>query len=95
MRYSRLDILNIARELSKQMSERAIINHKKAMQQTINYILHIKSRRLYLRPSYKSKSIKDPLHIKGYVDSNYLTNPEIRKSVSTLEVTLNNVPVVM
>lgn len=79
------------------MSERVTINYKKVMQQIINYTLHTKSRRLYLRLSWKDRYIKDqdPLHIERRADSNYEKNTEIRKSISGLEVTLNGIPVVI
>ena len=43
--------------------------------------------------------IRDPkidyFIIKGYAGSNYATNLETRNSTSSLEVTLNRVPIVM
>ena len=96
MRYSRPDILNAVRELSKWMSDGATINHMDAMKQTMNYVLHTRERGLCLQPEMTFKNpLLDMLIIKGRSDSNYATNPETRKSVSGMEVTLNGAPVVM
>ena len=90
MRYSRPDILYIVRELSKWISDRATINHKKVIQQTMKHIIRTKKCRLCLRPDMIIKNlITDCFIIKGQADSNYATNLETRKSVSGLEVTLN------
>ena len=96
MRYSRPDILNAVRELSKWMSDRATIHHKKVMLQTMNYILHTRNRGLHLNPIMEmSNARKEKFIVKGRCDSNYATNEETRKSVSGIEVTLNGAPVVM
>jgi len=96
MRYSRPDVLHAVRELSKWMSDGVTIDHKKAMQQTMNYILHTRERGLCLQPTM---IINDPktefFYILGRADSNYATNAETRKSVSGLVVTLNGAPAVM
>lgn len=96
MRYSRPDVLHVVRELSKWMSDGAAVQYKKVMQQTIKYILRTRNSGLYLRPELNVKNPRtDCFTVKGRADSNYATNPEIRKSVSGLEVTLNGAPVVM
>ena len=96
MRYSRPDILHAVRELSKWMSDGATVDHKKVMRQTMNYVIHTKNRGLHLKPSMITGDPKiDYFIVKGRADSNYATNPETRKSVSGLEVTLNDAPVVM
>ena len=96
MRYSRPDILNAVRELSKFMSDGATINHRDMMRQTMNYVIHTKNRGLYLNPVMDVINPKvDGFKIRGRSDSNYATNVEMRKSVSGLEVMLNNTPVVM
>ena len=96
MRYSRPDILNAVRELSKWMSDGATIDHMKVMRQTMNYVIHTKNRGLCLQPDMRIKDPKvDYFTIKGRSDSNYATNVETRKSVSGLEVLLNGAPVVM
>ena len=96
MRYSRPDILNAVRELSKWMSDGATIDHMKVMKQTMNYVVHTKERGLCLAPEMTVKDPQNDLFIlKGRSDSNYATNVETRKSVSGMEVTLNGAPVVM
>jgi len=96
MRYSRPDILNVVRELSKLMTEGSTVHHKKILQQTINYLLHTKKRGLLLKPDMITNDPrKDFFIIKGRTDSNYTTNSETRKSISGIEVTLNGAPVVM
>ena len=96
MRYSRPDILNAVRELSKFMSDGATINHRDMMRQTMNYVIHTKNRGLCLNPVMDVINPKvDGFKIRGRSDSNYATNVETRKSVSGLKVTLNNAPVVM
>jgi len=75
MRYSRPDILNITRELSKWMTDGATIHHDKVLRQAINYILHTKNRGLLLKPQMITKNPRfDYFIIKGRSDSNYATN---------------------
>ena len=96
IRYLHPDILNAVRELSKWISDRATIHHKKVMLQTMNYILHICNRRLHLNLIMEmSNARKEKFIVKGQCDSNYATNEETRKSVSGIEVTLNGIPVVI
>jgi len=96
MRYSRPDILNAVRELSRWMSDGATTNHMKIMLQTMNYVLHTRNRGLHLNPLMGMKNArKEKFIIKGRGDSNYATNTETRRSVSGIEVTLNGAPVVM
>merc|ERR1711862_29657 len=96
MRYSRPDILNAVRELSRWMSDGATTQHKKVMLQTMNYVLHTKDRGLHLNPLVKLRDARrEKFTIKGRSDSNCAANEETRKSVSGLEVTLNDAPVVM
>jgi len=96
MRYSRPDILNAVRELSKWMSDGATVNHQKVMHQTMNYILHTRNRGLHLNPIMSMVDArKEEFIIKGRGDSNYATNAETRKSTSGIEVTLNGAPIVM
>ena len=62
----------------------------------MNYVLHTKERGLCLEPQMTIKNpLLDAFIVKGWSDSNYATNPETHKSVSSLEVTLNGAPVVM
>ena len=79
MRYSRPDILNAVRELSKWMSAGTTIDHMKVMRQTMNYVIHTKNRGLCLQPDMRIKDPKvDCFIIKGRSDSNYATNIETR-----------------
>ena len=96
MRYSRPDILNVARELSKWMTDGSTVHYKKILQQTMNYISHAKKRGLLLKPGMTvNDPKKDYFIVKGRTDSNYATNPETRKSTSGIEVTPNSAPVAM
>ena len=96
MRYSHPDILNAVRELSKFMSDRATINHRNIMWQMMNYVIYTKNRELCLNLVIDIINLKlNVFKIKGRSDSNYATNVEIQKSISGLEVTLNNAPVVI
>ena len=96
MRYSRPDILNVVRELSKWMLASTTIDHMKVMHQTMNYVIHTKNRDLCLQPDMRIKDPKvDYFIIKGRSNSNYATNIETRKSISGLEVLFNGIPVVM
>ena len=96
MRYSRPDILNVVRELSKWMTDSSTVHHKKILQQTINYISHTKKRGLLLKLDMTvNDPKKDYFIVKGRSGSNYATNPETRKSTSGIEITLNSVPVII
>ena len=90
MRYSCPDILNAVRELSRWMSNSATIDLKKViLQTTYNCSLYL-ALLMGIIDAQKKKFI-----IKGRGDSNYATNEETRKSVSSIEVILNGIPVVI
>ena len=94
--YSRPDIINTVRELSRWMLHGATTDHKKVMHQTMNYVIHDRDRGLCLNPFMSVISPnKNAFKIKGRSDSNCTTNVETRKSFSGIEVTLNNAPVAM
>ena len=96
MRYSRPDILNAVMELSKHMADGATLDHRKLMRQKMNYVIHTNNRGLCINPVIDIINTKrEGFKLKGCSDSNYVTNIETRKSVSSLEVTLNNAPLVM
>ena len=96
MHYSRPDILNVVHEQSKWILDGATIDHMKVIKQTMNYVLYTKERRLCLE---LEMTIKNPLTdlfiVKGRSDSNYTTNVETQKSMSSMEVTLNGTSMVM
>ena len=78
------------------MTEGATDKHMKVLYQTMNYVIHTKKKGLHLKPRMIANNPKtDYFIIKGRADSNYATNPERRKSVSGIEVTLNGALVVM
>ena len=85
MRCLRPDVLHVARELSKWMSHGATIQHKKVMQQKMKCTVITKNRVLFLKPELTVKNPRtDYFTIKGRADSNHATNPEKRKSASSL-----------
>ena len=62
----------------------------------MNYILHTRDRGLCLRTTIMIWDLKiEFFYILGRADSNYATNIETRKSISSLVITLNGVLVVM
>jgi hypothetical protein len=94
MRWSRPDILNAVRELSKNMKAASEV-HMKAMQRTMRYCLATPERGLLLKPNGKWNG--DPnyeFEIKGRSDANYATDPATRRSVSGSSVFLEGAPVV-
>ena len=88
MRWSRPDILNAVRKLSK-FCHSAGPAHLVAMYRVMSYIVHTKSKGLVLAPKGSMSEIK----ISGTSDSNYATVPDNRKSVSGFAVFVNNAPV--
>ena len=77
------------------MSDGATVNHKKVLQQTMNYVLHTKHRGLNLRPTLMFKDRHEKFIIKGRIDRNYSKNPETIKIISKIEVTLNGASLLM
>jgi hypothetical protein len=95
MRWSRPEILNPVRELSKGMKS-ASFAHLKAMYKTMRYCVATAFRGLFLKPSRKWDGSKDfKFIIKGRSDANYATDPENRRSVSGYSVFLEDAPVAM
>jgi hypothetical protein len=95
MRWSRPEILNAVRELSKNMKV-ASEAHLKAMHRTMKYCLATPNRGLLLKPNGKWNG--DPTYefvIGGRSDANYATDPATRRSVTGNSVFLEGAPVVM
>ena len=93
MRWSRPEILNSVRELSKYMG-RASAAHYKAMHRVMKYCVDTANRGFKLQPARTwdgSKSFK--FRITGLADSNYATCPVTRRSVSGYGVFLEKAPV--
>ena len=95
MRWSRPEILNAVRELSRFMSG-AGKAHVKAMQRVMAYCVGSAETGLLLQPRAKWNGNKDHVFtIRGSSDSNYATDPDTRKSVSGYSVFLEEAPVAM
>ena len=88
-KYTRPDISNGIRELSKNM-DRASTNDLGALMKMIKYVLETKERGLKMRPI---QNVKDIFTVLGYCDSDYATDRDTRKSVTGYIVYLNGVPV--
>ena len=95
MRWSRPELLNPVRKLSKGMKE-ASMRHLDTMKRTMRYCLATPLRGLLLKPSRQWDGKRGfKFRIKGTSDSNYATDPETRKSVSGYSVELEGAPVSM
>gem|GEM_PF-6951265 len=82
MRWSRPEIMNSVRELSRQMTN-PVGNHVKAMHRVMKYCLDYPERGWMLKPSGVWNGDKDfEFVIRGRSDSNYATCPVTRRSVS-------------
>ena len=93
MKWSRPEILNSVRELSKYMSGGANVGHIRAMHTIMKYVLATPNRGLLLRPNKRwdgSKSFE--FEILGRSDSDHGKCPDTRKSVSGYSVFLNGAP---
>jgi hypothetical protein len=95
MRWSRPDILNAVRELSRFMKEAAPA-HMKAMYRAMQYCVAMPEQGLELKPSRKWDGNRDfQFVISGASDANFATDPSTRKSVSGYAVFLEDAPVSM
>jgi len=95
MRWSRPEILNSVRELSRFMME-ASQAHVKAMYRAMVYCVTTPNQGLFLKP--KGVWNGDPnyeFEITGYADSDYAKDPEKKRSVSGYSTFLNGAPVMM
>ena len=93
MRWSRPDILNAVRELSKHMKEANFV-HYKAMHRVMEYVMRTPKRGLKLAPKGTWDGSKDyEFVVKGYADSTYASDPDTRLSIGGRSVFLNDAPV--
>jgi hypothetical protein len=95
MRWSRPEIYNAVRELSRFMTNGASDAHMKAMKRVMEYCVETKEQGLVLRPDVKWNG--DPefkLVICGISDSDFAKDPETRKSVSGNSTFLCGAPVI-
>lgn len=89
--YSRPDILNAVRELTRHMSAPRIA-HQKALWRLLRYLDSTENRGWLLEPKFPWDS-KQKLVIRARSDSNYASNSDDRRSVTGCVVYLNECPV--
>ena len=78
------------------MSNREKINYQKVLYQTINYILHTRNKGLLLNLKDIIRNLRsNTFRIRGRANSNFVTNTKTRKSISSLHIILNKVPVII
>ena len=83
MGWSRLEIYNAVRDLSRSITAGTTHEHVKAMERVMNYCLTTKDRGLELRPDAEWNGNPEfKLRILGRSDSDYAKDVETRKSVS-------------
>ena len=93
MRWSRPEILNSVRELSRFMSG-ASQAHLKAMLRLMKYVVCTPERGWFLNPQTKWNGKDDyEFNVSGRSDSNYATDPDTRRSVSGYSARLEGVPI--
>ena len=95
MRWTRPDILNSVRELSR-FSGRALESHLNAMYRVMKYCRDTPNRGMFLNPTVQWDG--DPnflFEIKGYSDSDWAKDPDTRRSVSGWSTFLFDAPVSM
>jgi hypothetical protein len=93
MRWSRPEILNAVRELSRYMSG-ASLAHVKAMHRTMKYCVGSPDRGLLLKPIGKrDRNLTYKFVITGRSDSDYAKDTDTRKSVSGTSTFLNGSPI--
>jgi hypothetical protein len=93
MQWSRPDINNATRALSRYMSAPTTV-HEEALRRLMKYVVATRNRGLVLSPDAiwdGSSDFKFTIH--GRSDSNYATNPDDRRSVSGGRVFLNGAPI--
>lgn len=93
MQWSRPDIYNATRALSRHMSAPTTV-HEEALRRLMKYVVATRNRGLVLSPDAiwdGSSDFKFTIH--GRSDSNYATNPDDRRSVSGGRVFLNGAPI--
>ena len=83
MKWSRPEIMNSVRELSRFMTTGAGIIHKKAMETAMRYVVGTPERGLLLKPIGEWDGRKDyEFVISGHSDSNHAKCPDMHKSVT-------------
>lgn len=88
MRWSRPEILNSVRKLSRYMAGASNV-HLKAMKRVMAYCVGTAKNGLLLQPQAKwDGKIDHVFKLRGSSDSNYATDPDTRKSVSGYSVFL-------
>jgi hypothetical protein len=93
MRWSRLDVLNAARELSESMMV-ARQAHRKAMQQTLQCCLNTPNMGVLLQPNeHWDGNPEFECMVSGESDSEYNNDPDTRRSVSGGIIYLCGAPV--
>lgn len=95
MKWSRVEMLNSIRELSRFMSG-ATEAHMAAMHRAMKYCLGTPKRGLLLKPNATWNGKPDfEFEIQGYSDSDYAKDLETRRSISGYAVFMNGAPVSM
>jgi hypothetical protein len=95
MRWSRPEIYNLVRELSRFMTTGTTTSHVKAMKRVMEYCVATENRGITLKPDQKWNG--DPefeLIILGRSDSDFAKEPDTRKSVSGNSTFLCGAPVI-
>jgi len=95
MRWSRPEIYNAVRELSRFMTIGASKIHMKAMERVMNYCLTTRNRGLLIEPTQEwDGSPEFEVLILGRSDSDYAKDPETRKSISGTSTFLCGAPII-
>ena len=95
MKWSRPDVLNAVRDLTRHMSV-ATLCHLKAMKRVMVYLTATPERGLTLKPNVQWDGSKEfEFTITGFSDSDFAKDPTARKSVSGWSVFLNGAPISM
>jgi len=95
MKWSRPDVLNAVRDLTRHMSV-ATLCHLKAMKRVMAYLTTTSNRALTLQPSVQCDGSRDfQFTIAGFSDSDFAKDPATRKSASGWAVFLNKAPISM
>ena len=87
MRFSRPEIVNETRELSKFMTEGTSQAHLQAMLEEIKYVADTPERGWFMKANaYWDGDLDFEFTIEGHVDCGHATDPDSRKSVSGYSV---------
>ena len=92
--FSRLEIVNVTRELSKFMTKETSSAHLQAILEEMNYIVNRLERGWYMKPNVFWDGNPDfEFTIEEYADCGYAIDLDSRKSVSGYGVFLHRLPV--